>query len=81
MDEVVRKTGHHLEHEPEWESGVTMQMRLVHVTGLTLCWCGSSVSLNQYSKQNFSLNLSNFLEKHFKIHLRDSFTQTSPSSC
>ena len=43
MDQVVRKVGQHIEHEPEWEMGVTLQMRLINITGLVLRWCASVV--------------------------------------
>lgn len=42
MDWVERKTDRHMEHEPEWQSGVTVQMRLVPVIHHIISWCESN---------------------------------------
>eukprot|EP00106_Octopus_bimaculoides_P013402 XP_014780844.1 PREDICTED: E3 ubiquitin-protein ligase UBR2-like [Octopus bimaculoides] len=45
MDSVTRKTGQHLEIEPEWESAFNLQLRLQDNIALFLDWCGSNASV------------------------------------
>ncbi|GAB1601270.1 E3 ubiquitin-protein ligase UBR2-like isoform X2 [Argonauta hians] len=45
MDSVTRKTGQHLEIEPEWESAFNLQLRLQDNIALFLDWCGSNRSV------------------------------------
>jgi len=56
MDGAVRKTDRHLEREPEWEAGVTLQMRLVTITRLILSWCSTSVSFRNVTNKNSRAN-------------------------
>lgn len=38
MDSVKRQLGQHLEYEPEWESGMALQNRLIPVLGRLIYW-------------------------------------------
>lgn len=39
MDSVRRQLGQHLEYEPEWESGMTLQNRLIHFISRLVTYC------------------------------------------
>lgn len=45
MDAIVRKADRHLEHEPEWETGITLLMRLIPVLKPLYKWCSMNVRL------------------------------------
>lgn len=44
MDMVTRKTGTHIESDPEWESAFTLQLRMMPVLSMVNDWCVSDVS-------------------------------------
>lgn len=44
MEEVKRQFGQHVEVEPEWEAGFTLQMQLRHILAMFQDWCSSDVS-------------------------------------
>ncbi|RXN10461.1 E3 ubiquitin- ligase UBR1 [Labeo rohita] len=46
MEEVKRQFGQHVEVEPEWEAGFTLQMQLRHILAMFQDWCSSDVQLN-----------------------------------
>ncbi|XP_016403035.1 E3 ubiquitin-protein ligase UBR1-like, partial [Sinocyclocheilus rhinocerous] len=41
MEEVKRQLGQHVEVEPEWEAGFTLQMQLRHILAMFQDWCSS----------------------------------------
>ncbi|XP_073725595.1 E3 ubiquitin-protein ligase UBR1 [Misgurnus anguillicaudatus] len=41
MEEVKRQFGQHVEVEPEWEAGFTLQMQLRHILSMFQDWCSS----------------------------------------
>ncbi|XP_056623407.1 E3 ubiquitin-protein ligase UBR1 isoform X2 [Triplophysa dalaica] len=41
MEEVKRQVGQHVEVEPEWEAGFTLQMQLRHILAMFQDWCSS----------------------------------------
>lgn len=47
MEEVKRQFGQHVEVEPEWEAGFTLQMQLRHIIAMFQDWCSSDVSHGQ----------------------------------
>lgn len=44
MDLVTRKTGRHIETEPDCEGAFTLQIRMMPVYALVFDWCFSDVS-------------------------------------
>ena len=44
MDLVTRKTGRHIETEPDYEGAFTLQIRMMAVYALVFDWCFSDVS-------------------------------------
>ena len=44
MDLVTRKTGRHIETEPDYEGAFTLQIRMMPVYTLVYDWCFSDVS-------------------------------------
>lgn len=44
MEEVKRQFGQHIEVEPEWEAGLTIQIQLHHILSMFQDWCSSDVS-------------------------------------
>lgn len=44
MDMVTRKTGRHIETEPDYEGAFTLQIRMMPVYTLVYDWCFSDVS-------------------------------------
>ena len=44
MDMVTRKTGRHIETEPDYEGAFTLQIRMMPVYTLVYEWCFSDVS-------------------------------------
>lgn len=44
MDLVTRKTGRHIETEPDYERAFTLQIRMMPVYALVFDWCFSDVS-------------------------------------
>lgn len=45
MEEVKRQLGQHIEVEPEWEAGFSIQIQLRHILSMFQDWCSSDVSL------------------------------------
>uniref|UniRef100_A0A671QTS3 E3 ubiquitin-protein ligase n=1 Tax=Sinocyclocheilus anshuiensis TaxID=1608454 RepID=A0A671QTS3_9TELE len=41
MEEVKRQLGQHVEVEPEWEAGFSLQMQLRHILAMFQDWCSS----------------------------------------
>ncbi|MCJ8736842.1 hypothetical protein PDJAM_G00016990 [Pangasius djambal] len=41
MEEVKRQVGQHIEVEPEWEAGFTIQLQLRHILSMFQDWCSS----------------------------------------
>lgn len=54
---TTRKTGRHVEIEPDWEAAFNLQMRMMPVYSLVYDWCFSDVSCQ------FSL----WLDKSWKL--------------
>lgn len=46
MEEVKRQVGQHIEVEPEWEAGFTIQIQLRHILSMFQDWCSSDVSID-----------------------------------
>lgn len=44
MEEVKRQFGQHIEVEPEWEAGFSIQIQLRHILAMFQDWCSSDVS-------------------------------------
>ena len=44
MEEVKRQFGQHIEVEPEWEAGFSLQIQLRHILSMFQDWCASDVS-------------------------------------
>ncbi|XP_046711512.1 E3 ubiquitin-protein ligase UBR1 isoform X2 [Silurus meridionalis] len=45
MEEVKRQVGQHIEVEPEWEAGFTIQIQLRHILSMFQDWCSSDERL------------------------------------
>lgn len=45
MEEVKRQVSQHIEVEPEWEAGFTIQIHLRHILSMFQDWCASDVSI------------------------------------
>ena len=43
MEEVKRQFGQHIEVEPEWEAGFSLQIQLRHILSMFQDWCASDV--------------------------------------
>lgn len=43
---TTRKTGRHIETEPDWEAAFTLQFRVMPVYTLVYDWCASDVSFD-----------------------------------
>lgn len=44
MEEVKRQFGQHIEVEPEWEAGFSIQIQLRHILSMFQDWCAADVS-------------------------------------
>lgn len=44
MDRTTRKTGRHIESDPDWESAFTLQLRMIPILNMLFEWCTSDVS-------------------------------------
>lgn len=55
MDMVTRKTGQHIENDPEWELAFTLQMRIMPLLSMVCEWCLSDVSFIFTNNMLFSL--------------------------
>lgn len=49
MDSVVRVVGHHIEYDPEWETGIHLNVSVKNCITLFLEWCTSDVSIRDLS--------------------------------
>ena len=47
---TTRKTGRHIETEPDWEAAFSLQFRVMPVYTLVFDWCASDVSSMCYYK-------------------------------
>ena len=47
---TTRKTGRHIETEPDWEGAFSLQFRVMPVYTLVFDWCASDVSSMCYYK-------------------------------
>lgn len=45
MDSVVRAVGHHIEYDPDWETGIQLHMHMKLCINLFLDWCTSDRTL------------------------------------
>lgn len=71
MEELKRQVGQHIEVEPEWEAGFTIQIQLRHILSMFQDWCSSDVSIDvTLSIQNNSVGFV----KHIKSDI--DFPQT-----
>lgn len=57
MEEVKRQVGQHIEVEPEWEAGFTIQIQLRHILSMFQDWCSSDVSIDR----TFSFSFVDFV--------------------
>uniref|UniRef100_A0A8C2DRS7 E3 ubiquitin-protein ligase n=1 Tax=Cyprinus carpio TaxID=7962 RepID=A0A8C2DRS7_CYPCA len=73
MEEVKRQLGQHVEVEPEWEAGLTLQMQLRHILAMFQDWCSSDERVLLLAFQECHRALMSCTNQPFRSEPTDSY--------
>uniref|UniRef100_A0A672KSC6 E3 ubiquitin-protein ligase n=1 Tax=Sinocyclocheilus grahami TaxID=75366 RepID=A0A672KSC6_SINGR len=73
MEEVKRQLGQHVEVEPEWEAGFTLQMQLRHILTMFQDWCSSDERVLLLAFQECHRALMSCTNQPFRREPTDSY--------
>ncbi|XP_051578839.1 E3 ubiquitin-protein ligase UBR1 isoform X1 [Myxocyprinus asiaticus] len=73
MEEVKRQFGQHVEVEPEWEAGFTLQMQLRHILAMFKEWCSSDERVLLLAFQDCHRVLMSCTNQPFRSEPTDSY--------
>ncbi|XP_056332671.1 E3 ubiquitin-protein ligase UBR1 [Danio aesculapii] len=73
MEEVKRQFGQHVEVEPEWEAGFTLQMQLRHILAMFQDWCSSDERVLLLAFQECHRALMSCTNQPFRSEPKDSY--------
>ncbi|XP_051723621.1 E3 ubiquitin-protein ligase UBR1 [Ctenopharyngodon idella] len=73
MEEVKRQFGQHVEVEPEWEAGFTLQMQLRHIIAMFQDWCSSDERVLLLAFQECHRALMSCTNQPFRSEPTDSY--------
>uniref|UniRef100_A0A671N0Y4 E3 ubiquitin-protein ligase n=1 Tax=Sinocyclocheilus anshuiensis TaxID=1608454 RepID=A0A671N0Y4_9TELE len=73
MEEVKMQLGQHVEVEPEWEAGFTLQMQLRHILAMFQDWCSSDERVLLLAFQECHRALMSCTNQPFRSEPTDSY--------
>uniref|UniRef100_A0A8C2DRD5 E3 ubiquitin-protein ligase n=1 Tax=Cyprinus carpio TaxID=7962 RepID=A0A8C2DRD5_CYPCA len=73
MEEVKRQLGQHVEVEPEWEAGFSLQMQLRHILAMFQDWCSSDERVLLLAFQECHRALMSCTNQPFRSEPTDSY--------
>ncbi|XP_052436368.1 E3 ubiquitin-protein ligase UBR1 isoform X3 [Carassius gibelio] len=73
MEEVKRQLGQHVEVEPEWEAGLTLQMQLRNILAMFQDWCSSDERVLLLAFQECHRALMSCTNQPFRSEPTDSY--------